>query len=282
MIYFSLIATVFNEAANITRFLESYANQTAHATEFVIVDGGSTDDTPGIIQRFADEHPQLNIRLIVDPTCSRKFTTGPIARGRNVAIQAAKYDLIAVTDAGCILDKNWFAEISAPFNGTRVDVVAGWYEANVVNNFSAAFAEAVMPRLNRIDPATFLPSSRSIAFHKACWERVGGYPTATLTGEDTKFDLELKSAGFKFLFAPRAIVRWDCPQSYKEMLIKQYRYGKGDGALRINKMAFVKNTVHLLLPIKLLSDRLSGSAFSIKYILILANHVGYLAGVLKG
>jgi len=278
---FSLIATVFNESANLSRFLESYANQTLHAAEFVIVDGGSSDGTPDLIRQFAAAHPALHIRLIIDPTCSRKFTAGPIARGRNVAIEAARYDLIAATDAGCLLHEAWFAEISAPFSRPDVDVVAGWYEANIVNRFSAAFAEAAMPRLARVNPDTFMPSSRSIAFRKECWRKVGGYPTATLTGEDTKFNLMLKEAGCRFIFAPRAIVYWDCPRSYEEMFTKQYRYGKGDGTLGINKVAFLKNTVHLLFPMKLVLDRLSPRAFAVKYSLIFANHVGYVAGVLK-
>ena len=86
----SLISTVYNEEANISAFLQSYKKQTRTADEYIIVDGGSTDTTVSIIENFSKENPNLNIKLIIDETCSKKFSKGPIAKGRNIAIKNAQ------------------------------------------------------------------------------------------------------------------------------------------------------------------------------------------------
>lgn len=76
----SLITTVYNEEKTIERFLNSILNQTALPSEFIIVDGGSTDTTVEKIEKFINSHPELNTKLFV----SQKRIN--IAKGRNKAI----------------------------------------------------------------------------------------------------------------------------------------------------------------------------------------------------
>jgi len=268
----SLITTLYNEVNNILIFLESYKKQTKYADEFIIVDGGSTDNTVDIIQRYSDKYKELNIKVIVDKTCSKKHTTGPIAKGRNVAIQSAKYDYIAVTDAGCILDKNWFEEIIKPFEDNSVDVVAGWYKTNITNEFQKIYADKLMPKLETVDRDNFLPSSRSIAFKKECWEKVGMYPTMTYTGEDTLFDLNMKDKGYKFYFAEKAFVYWDCPIDLEDAKKKHFSYGYGDGQL---KQFFWKFLFRSILNLKNIFIN------NIKYEITKSHQIGYLKGLLS-
>ncbi len=271
----SLITTLYNESDNIERFLESYKNQTKYADEFIIVDGGSTDGTIENIKEFSNENKALNIKLIVDKTCSKKCVAGPIAKGRNVAIENAQYEYIAATDAGCVLDSRWFEEIVKPFEDEKVDVVSGWYEALITNNFQKDYAEVAMPKLSSLDRENFLPSSRSIAFKKSCWEKVGGYPTMTYTAEDTKFDLDLKKAGCKFVFTEKAFVYWECPKSLDEAKQKHFSYGYGDGQLKQMYIMYLKVLILLLLqPIK-----------KINYIqrkIYLSAIKGYWRGIING
>ena len=37
--------------------------------------------------------------------------------GRNEGIKRSTGDIVAITDAGCILDRNWIKNIAAPFEG---------------------------------------------------------------------------------------------------------------------------------------------------------------------
>jgi glycosyltransferase involved in cell wall biosynthesis len=179
----SLIATVLNEGASIHRLMRSLAAQTRLPDEVVIVDGGSTDDTVAIIQTYADRLP---LRVLVEPGCN-------ISAGRNRAIAAARGDIIAGTDAGVELAPDWLENITRPLlNDPAVQVVGGFFDAQANTPFELAMGATVLPLADEINPATFLPSSRSVAFRKTAWEAVGGYPEWLDYCEDLIFDLRLK------------------------------------------------------------------------------------------
>jgi len=202
----SLICTLKNEESSIREFLDSILSQSRLPDEVVIVDGGSTDRTVEIINSVINSYIGKCdlIKLIVKKGANR-------AEGRNIAIKNTEYDIIASTDAGCRLDKDWLENLIKPFeDDASVDVVSGWYEADARTEFEKCVAELTYPKLKMVlkNPDKFLPSSRSVAYKKECWEKVGGYPEQLYNNEDTLFDLNLKKTGCKFTFAPNAVVYW--------------------------------------------------------------------------
>ena len=277
----SLITTLYNEANNILRFLESYKKQTRYADEFIIVDGGSKDETITILKDFIEKNSVLNIRLIIDKTCSKEFSSGPIAKGRNIAIENAQFDIIAVTDAGCLLKPYWLEEITKPFQKDEIDVVAGWYEANITNDFQKIYAELFMPNLQNLNIEQFLPSSRSIAFKKECWKKVKHYPIESLTAEDTLFDVNLKKKGCRFYFASKALVLWDCPANYFEAVDKAEYYAKGDGKYKIFFIKFFLRNIFLIFPINILLSSKRRKNFFLAYRVMLSYQIGYLKGLFQ-
>jgi len=87
----------------------------------------------------------------------------------------------------------------------------------------------VLPQISDINPDTFLPSSRSVAFLKSSWEAAGRYPEWLDYCEDLIFDFRLRNETGNFAFAPQAIVYFR-PRSTLPAFIKQYyRYARGDG-----------------------------------------------------
>ncbi|MEE8162588.1 MAG: glycosyltransferase family 2 protein, partial [Anaerolineae bacterium] len=94
--------------------------------------------------------------------------------------------------------------------------------------FETAMGATVLPVLADVNPEKFLPSSRSVAFRKEAWERVGGYPEWLDYCEDLIFDLKLRELG-PFAFAPRAIAHFRPRKSLVAFLKQYYRYARGDG-----------------------------------------------------
>ena len=271
----SLITTVYNEAGNIEKFLESYYSQDLYADEFLIVDGGSKDGTSDIINDFSGKYPFLRIKLFIDELYNRKNSTSPIALARNFAIKNCKNDIIAVTDAGCTLHRHWFSQIIQPFADETVDVVSGWYEVKPLNRFQEIYCAMFVPKLETIHEDTFLPSSRSIAFRKKCWTAVGGYPVRdAISGEDTKFDINLRNAGFKFRFAPKAVVFWHAPLTLDKAKKQHYSYGFGDGVYRLFLWHYIKRILKTLLPFELIFANNRKE----KWILVLYMVAGYIKG----
>jgi glycosyltransferase involved in cell wall biosynthesis len=214
----SLIVTVLNEAGTIDDLLTSVCALTMAPDEVVIVDGGSTD---GTWQRLHDWAERMPLRLVRAPGAS-------IARGRNLAVEAATGEIIAATDAGVRLDPAWLAELFGRLT-PDVDVVSGFFRPDARTTFQRAMGAAVLPEIDDIDPRKFLPSSRSILFRRWAWERVDGYPEWLDYCEDLVFDLALKREGFRFAFAPRAIV-WFRPRGSLGSFFRQYYlYARGDG-----------------------------------------------------
>lgn len=216
----AVVSTVFDEAANIERFVTSLLEQTVRPDQIVIVDGGSTDGTWETLLALGAAHPQLTVRSAPGAN---------ISRGRNLAIGETDADLIAVTDAGTDLDPCWLVAITAALRADDgVDVVAGWFEPGGGTDFGRLLAAITLPLLDEIDPEAFLPSSRSVAFRRGCWARVGGYPEWLQHCEDLVFDIALKEAGCRFHFAPDAVVTWEARSTLRQFF-RQYRlYARGD------------------------------------------------------
>jgi glycosyltransferase involved in cell wall biosynthesis len=214
----SLIVTVLDEAGTIDDLLASVVAQSVAPDEVVIVDGGSTDGTWQRLQDWAERMPLCLVRA---PGAS-------IARGRNLAVEAATGEIIAATDAGVRLEPGWLAELTAQLS-SDIEVVGGFFRPDARTTFEQSMGATVLPDVDDIDPQKFLPSSRSILFRRSAWERVGGYPQWLDYGEDLVFDLALKREGFRFAFAPRAIV-WFRPRGSLGAFFRQYYlYARGDG-----------------------------------------------------
>ncbi|MBL8056558.1 MAG: glycosyltransferase [Anaerolineales bacterium] len=219
----SLVATVRNEGAGLDAWLESVLAQTRRPDEIVIVDGGSTDDTFARLQAFAARAP-LPVRVW-------QASGANIARGRNLAIERAAGPLIACTDAGCELTTGWLAAVTGPFAADpALEVAAGYYAALQTTDFERVTAAYLVPPLTHVDPRTFLPSTRSVAFRKEAWRAVGGFPEwLTLTAEDTLFGVALKARPARWAFVPEAGVRWHLRPTWRGLWRQVRRYGQGDG-----------------------------------------------------
>jgi glycosyltransferase involved in cell wall biosynthesis len=214
----SLIVTVLDEAGSIGTLLESIARQTYPPDEIVVVDGGSQDGTWQILQSWTTRLP---LRCIRAPGAS-------ISRGRNLAIEAARGDLIAATDAGVRLEPDWLERLVGQLRAD-IEVVGGFFEADADTPFERAMGATVLPALADVDRATFFPSSRSVLFRRSAWRIAGGYPEWLDYCEDLVFDLALKRAGQRFTFAPGAVA-WFKPRGSLRAFFRQYfLYARGDG-----------------------------------------------------
>ncbi len=239
----TLVCTVYREAAGISEFLDSIAAMHAQPEEFIILDGGSDDGTVETIrERFASWEAGVQCRLIVDPSCTIISTPAPIAKGRNRAIREARNEIIAVTDAGCLADRDWLGTIVGPLRQeSAVAMVGGWYRPLVRTFFDECQAFASFRAPESVDASTFLPSSRSVAFRKRTWQDVGGYPEIGLAAEDTLFDIRVRATGAHIVYEPSAIVYWKLRHSVRLFAQLIYRYGVGDGFCRIERMNAIRN-----------------------------------------
>lgn len=197
--------------------------QSVRPSEIVVCDGGSTDGTAGLLRTLGADLP---LRVVEEAGAN-------IARGRNCAIRAASEDVLAITDAGCVIDSEWLERITEPLlRSPEVDAVGGGYSL-IGNTLVQRWTRASSLPLDMQSPEDFLPSSRSFAVRRGAIERAGLYPEQlTFAGEDTALVLRMKQQGARFVTRWDAMVHWYPRPTLGAFLRQHYLYGLGDGEAR--------------------------------------------------
>jgi len=115
----SLIVCTRNRASALARCLEQIALQqlATDRWELILVDNGSTDETPTVIKEFA-ERAAFKVQLVLQPTPGQ-------GRARNAGIKAAIAPLLAFTDDDCYPAPDFLQEMVAVFADERVGYAGG-------------------------------------------------------------------------------------------------------------------------------------------------------------
>ena len=86
----SIVIPAYNASRWIERTLRSVQGQTVKNIEVIVVDDGSTDETPAIVRRLMEQDPR--IYLI-------QQSNGGVAKARNIGIVSARSEFVAPLDA---------------------------------------------------------------------------------------------------------------------------------------------------------------------------------------
>ena len=275
----ALIATLFNEADNVSRWWNCLMRQTVRPDEIVIVDGGSTDGTWEKLSELARQSP-VPVKL-EQRRCN-------IAAGRNRAIALTDAEIIAATDAGSFPEPAWFHEITRPLlEDASVDCTGGINlagEENAFQNYLAQFEPRSDVEADRISANPEVhPSSRNTAFRRSAWADVGGYPEwLTLAAEDILFTQELTRVGKKIIRNPKAVVHWSVRDSQTAFFKLLYRNAYGSGEARLDLPYFFRRGLIAFFPPLLLLSRHRFRELNFRYRKNAASARGWLAGYFKG
>lgn len=224
----TVIITVLNEQKTLPLLLDALLVQTQPAKEIIVVDGGSHDKTTKVLKEYQRHFPQLKLRWF-----EKK---GNRSVGRNFAINKAQHSLIAITDAGCIPDRNWLAELLKKYSESQAQVVAGYYNAKPQNAFEAAVVPYVLVMPDKVNEKSFLPATRSMLLEKKVWEVVGRFNERLSDNEDFAFAQQLVKQKVKIVFAKNAIVTWLPRTNLHDFYQMIFRFARGDAYAGIMRL----------------------------------------------
>jgi glycosyltransferase involved in cell wall biosynthesis len=201
----SVVVPVRDEEESIRFLLDGLLSQTLPPDEIVIVDGGSSDQTPPIIEEYA----QLNsrVRLIREPDALP-------GRGRNLAAAQATNEWLAFIDAGVEPANDWLARLAECVEReSKIDVVFGSWEPVTDTLFEecAAIAYAYAPSKEVDERFIRSRAISSSLMRRSVWQAVGGFSEELRSGEDLLFMNQIDTAGFHVAYTPQALVRWSIP-----------------------------------------------------------------------
>ena len=213
----SLVVPVLDEAATINQLLESIEAQVRQPDEVIFVDGGSRDGTQDLLLAARAVNPK--VRFIQ----ARKASPG---LGRNIGITNARYDWIALTDAGNRLDPHWLERLVETAESRPTAIVCGNYEP-VIDSFftecaSIAYVPASIPMPGGTVRGPFIASS---LVSSEAWQSVGGFPDMR-AAEDLIFFEELSKKGHAIEWAPEAVVHWELRPSLGSTFRRFVLYSK--------------------------------------------------------
>lgn len=218
----TVVVPILNEEHTIEKLLDALVKQTLSPTEVILVDGGSTDKTIRKIKDWQKKEYEFELFIVESQGAN-------IAKARNIGIEKAQTEIVALTDAGCVPKEDWLKKIVQPFiRFPEAEVVAGFYDPKPANWFEDVIADYTCVRERDFNPETFLPSSRSIAFKKEIWKKVEGYPEELNTCEDLIFAERLKRKAKHWKVVKEAQVIWNQPKSLGELSNKIFSYATGD------------------------------------------------------
>ena len=212
----TVVIPVYNAAETIRGVLEALEHQTYPRCQVVVVDDGSTDQTPEIVRRFSF------VEYI------RQQNAGPAA-ARNRGARAARGGVIFFTDADCVPEEDWIARMMPFFADARIGVVAGSYGiANPGSLLARCVHREILFRHQRLMPLyPKVFGSYNFAIRKDLFFELKGFKETyrRASGEDNDLSYRVIRAGARIYFCREARVRHFHPVCLRRYLAEQYRHG---------------------------------------------------------
>src|SRR4051812_10076516 len=193
----TVVAATHNRSGLLRRLLEGLRAQTISPDRFevVIVDDGSSDDTPEVLSA-AEAAGDLRLRVL------RNDPAGGPAVARNRGWRAARAPLVAFTDDDCRPSEAWLERLLAAAAGGRG--AHGRTQPDALDaDFLGPFAET-----GGIEEAPLHYETCNILSPRAVLDRLDGFDEAypAPAGEDTDLGQRSAADGVDRVFSPDALV----------------------------------------------------------------------------
>jgi GT2 family glycosyltransferase len=218
----SVVVCTYNGGGTLPQCLRSLSALDYPDYEVIVVDDGSTDDTPAILACFP------SVRVIRQPNRG-------LSAARNVGLQAATGSVVAYTDSDCFADPDWLTHLvyqmqhsgAAAIGGPNLTPEDGWLAACV-----AAAPGQPTHVLESDQVAEHVPGC-NMAFRKEALVAINGFDRQyRKAGDDVDVCWRLQQAGHWITFAPGAFVWHHRRQNPRAFLRQQAGYGEAEALLR--------------------------------------------------
>ncbi|MBN2505257.1 MAG: glycosyltransferase [Verrucomicrobia bacterium] len=218
----SVVVASYNGGRTLRACLDSLQRLHYPDYEVILVDDGSTDDTPAIAAAW----PQ--VRYVRQPNLG-------LSAARNAGVAAATGEIVAFTDADCRADEDWLWYLVG-------DLVRGGWAGIGGHNFlppddsSVAAVVAASPG----GPAQVMLTDRqaehvpgcNMAFWKWTLEAIGGFdPVFRQAGDDVDVCWRLMESGHRIGFSPGGFVWHYRRSTIRAYLRQQAGYGQAEALL---------------------------------------------------
>ena len=215
MCMISIIVPVFNGEKTIQDCLYSLmAQEISQPYEIICVDNASTDRTSQILEQY-----QGQIKMF------HETKRGPAA-ARNRGLQNASGEIIAFTDADCVVEKDWLENLVDSLKEPDIGIAAGKILSKQPCNPIEKFGEEIHDHSKAIDvyrppyAITMNWASRFSVLKESFF-----FDENFIRCEDVDLSYRIFQKGYRLVFNPRAIVYHANENNYRGLWSEGFLHG---------------------------------------------------------
>ncbi len=204
----SILITAFREAATVGRAIEAFLPQLPADGEILVV--SPDPETTAVVDSYAARYPMVH--HVADPQRGK-----PIAL--NIGLQAARGDIIVLSDGDVFVEKEAVQYLVAPFEDPQVGAVSGHpISLNPTNTILGYWAYLLTEgihqvRLKRDRAGDFLVCSGYLFAVRS--DLISSIPEDALA-EDAVISHRIAQQGYRVRYAPEAQVFVKYPTTYRD------------------------------------------------------------------
>lgn len=226
----SIVIPVKDRAGELQRCLTSLSNLNypQEKLQVIVVDDGSSDDSPLVARRF---------QALLVP--SGGIGRGPAA-ARNVGASMAGGDILAFIDSDCTASTEWLNELIPAFTDPAMAAVGGQVDGmcseSAVDRYETVMSSLALGSHERTGSGgsdTFYLPSCNLLVRRAAFRSAGGFKDSMHVGEDVDLTWRLRDKGWTISYLPAGNVLHEHRSSIRSFMSRRFDYGTSEGMLQL-------------------------------------------------
>lgn len=225
----SVIIPVYNDAEGLRDTLESLVDQDFEGEyEVLPVDNNSTDNTGEVIEEFENRYPGI-VRGLEENEIQSSYAA------RNTGIKASEGDIICFLDADMWVEEDYVSKVVTYFeDNSGIDYVGCCVE--LVSESDSLFSRynslSGFPVERYVEEEDFAPTC-CLCVRSEVFDKAGLFDDRLVSGGDSELGKRVKEKGLDQDFVDEIVLYHPTRSSFKALLKKSFRVGKGHGQIDV-------------------------------------------------
>jgi glycosyltransferase involved in cell wall biosynthesis len=227
----SFVIPILNEERYLDATLESLAAQELgdFSAEVLLVDGGSTDGSAAIVERYTAKQSGIQFRLLANP---RRRTPAAF----NIGIAESRSEIIGLGGAHTIYPSAYFRVAIELLRSGIAEVVGGGHDSHVPSVRSvlgrsmaclylSPMGSGVAAYHRRTEPG-FVDTVYGGFYRRDAFTRIGVFDESLTRNQDNELNARILRAGMRIYFDPRLSTQYVMKADVGTFLRRGYLFGR--------------------------------------------------------